>query len=55
MALVFDRILLIVFTTVSVTGTIAILAQRKQHVAPAIDLSNLDQGVFNACDYRQWR
>jgi hypothetical protein len=51
MALVFDRVLLIVFTTVSLTGTIAILAQRNRNIVSTIDLNNLDQGVFNACNY----
>ncbi|CAF3545324.1 unnamed protein product [Adineta steineri] len=50
-ALVLDRILLIVFTTVSLTGTIAILAQRKRSIISTIDLNNLNQGVFNACNY----
>lgn len=51
MALVFDRVLLIVFTTVSLTGTIAILAQRNRNIVSTIDLNNLDQGVSDACSY----
>ncbi|UJR14709.1 hypothetical protein I4U23_001702 [Adineta vaga] len=52
-SIVIDRILLIIFTTVSLTGTISILAQRKPNVAAIVDLTNLDQGVFNACNYKQ--
>ncbi|CAF3221835.1 unnamed protein product [Rotaria socialis] len=51
-ALVFDRILLIIFTTASLTGTIIILAQRTPNVISTIDLNNLNQGVFNECDYK---
>ncbi|CAF1049531.1 unnamed protein product [Adineta ricciae] len=52
-AIVFDRILLIIFTVVSLAGTTLILAQRKPTVASTVDLTNLDQGVFNACNYKQ--
>ncbi|CAF3138800.1 unnamed protein product, partial [Rotaria sp. Silwood2] len=51
-ALVFDRILLIIFTTVSLTGTILILAKRTPNYVSNIDLNNLNQGIFNACIYR---
>ncbi|CAF3840395.1 unnamed protein product [Rotaria sordida] len=51
-ALVFDRILLFIFTIVSLTGTIIIFAQRTPHAVSQIDLNNLNQGVFNACSYR---
>ncbi|CAF1595717.1 unnamed protein product [Rotaria sp. Silwood1] len=51
-ALVFDRILLIIFTIVSLTGTIVILAQRFPNTVSNIDLNNLNQGVFDACSYQ---
>lgn len=51
MALVFDRILLIIFTIVSLTGTITILAQRTQNSYAMIDLNNLDEGISDACNY----
>ena len=52
MAFVVDRILLILFTTISVTGTFAILAQRTGNSTITVDLNNLDQGVADLCHYR---
>ena len=52
LAFVVDRILLILFTSVSVFGTIAILAQRTGLSVMTVDLNNLDQGVADPCRYR---